>query len=183
MSPEPSRRLSQPNSRWLGDTGEADPFVRRVLAQVADPAQDPRDAYLRAVAALGAGRLLIPIVASGDESMEGPDPNRYAEMAAVSLRMTDGRQALLAFTGIDSLQAWRADARPVPGTLDEVAATVAEAGAQLLLVDAAGPTPLIIEDDLVGELAQGRRLVELADGGFGWMYAQSATSQRESDAP
>lgn len=167
-----SRTLAQPNARWLGDTGAADPTVRTALARAAASDPDPRVGYLRAVAALGQARLLMPIVAEGDESMEGPDPDRHAELAAVSVRNAAGEQALLVFTGLDSLTAWHHGARPVPGDLGEVAATVAEAGCELLLVDAAGPTPLLVGADLVGELAQGRRLVELADGGFGWMYLQ-----------
>ena len=166
------RTLAQPNARWLGDRGEADPLVRGMLARAAAGDPDPQTAYLRAVAGLGGARLLMPIVATGDESMDGPDPDRHAEMAAVSVRNEAGEQALLAFTGLDALQAWRADARPVPGTLDEVASTVGEAGCQVVLVDIAGPVPFVIGDDLVSELAQGRRLVELEDGGFGWMYVE-----------
>lgn len=163
-----SRTLAQPNARWLGDTGAADPAVRQALAGAHLP--DPRTGYLRAVATLGGARLLMPILAEGDESMDGPDPDRHAEMAAVSVRNADGEQALLAFTGLDSMNAWQAGARPVPGDLGELAATVGEAGCQLLLVDIAGPAPLAVGADLVAELARGRRLVELADGGFGWMF-------------
>lgn len=136
------------------------------------------DSYLAAVAALCTARLLVPIVATGDEntvvsgtplSKEVPQPDREAEMAAVSIVGADGRRALLAFTGLDSLRAWEATARPVPGTLDEVAATVAEAGSDVLVVDIAGPAPLELDADLVAPLAQGHRLVTLPDGGFGWM--------------
>ena len=165
-----SRTLAQPNARWLGDLGVADPLVRTALARAAADEPDHRVAYLRAVAALGQARLLMPIVAHGDESADGPDPDRHAELAAVSVRNAQGEQALLAFTGIDSLNAWQVGARPVPGDLGEVAATVEEAGCQLLLIDAAGPSPLVVGHDLVAELARGRRLVELEDGGFGWMY-------------
>ncbi|MGD8214902.1 SseB family protein [Aestuariimicrobium sp. Y1814] len=164
------RTLAQPNARWLGDTGEADPAVRAALARAEVP--DPRTGYLRAVVALGGARLLMPIAASGDETMDGPDPDRHAELAAVSVRNAAGEEALLAFTGLDSMNAWQSGARPVPGDLSEVAATAAETGCQLLLVDAAGPAPLLVGADLVSELAQGRRLVELDDGGFGWMFAQ-----------
>ena len=172
-----SRTLAQPNARWLGDRGEADPVVRGALAKALVDDPDPQTAYLRAVAALGGARLLMPIVASGDESMDGPDPDRHAEMAAVSVRNAAGEQALLAFTGVDAMRAWQVDARPVPGDLAEVAVTVAEAGAQLLLVDAAGPAPLVVGADLVEEFARGRRLIELEDGGFGWMYVRDDAAQ------
>ena len=158
------RPLADVGRRWAGDAGDPDPAVRAALTGVHDP-----DSYLRAVAALCTGRLLLPIVASGDDAGSGPDPDRHAEMAAVSLRGTDGRLALLAFTGLDALRAWNPAARPVPGTLDDVAATVAEAGSDVLVIDVAGPSPLEIGPDLLEHLAAGRRLVELTPGEFGWL--------------
>lgn len=110
----------------------------------------------------------MPIVAHGDEGGDGPDPDRQAEMAAVSIQAGDGRRALLAFTGLDAVLAWEPAARPVPGTLDELAATVAEAGAEALLVDVAGPVPMVVEAPLLTELAQGHRLWEIGPGEFGW---------------
>lgn len=172
-TPSVARPLTQPNQRWLGDHGDADPAVREALRLAGAAQPDPTTGYLRAVVALGGARLLMPIVADGDDSMEGPDPDRHAEMAAVSLTNATGERALLAFTGLDALTAWNSSARPVPGTLDDVAATVAEAGSDVLLLDVAGPTPFVVGQDLLVELARGRRLVELEDGGFGWAFAQT----------
>ncbi|MGJ6981244.1 SseB family protein [Aestuariimicrobium soli] len=182
------RQLSQPNAAWLDDDGRPDPLVRARLAEA-----DGQTGYLRAVAALGGARLLLPVVSTGDESSlpggpTGPDPDRQAEMGAVTLVHPEGGRALIAFSGLDSLEVWAAAAgqgngraRPVPCTLDDLAATVAEAGAEVLVVDPAGPHPLTVLDDLVAELASGRRLVELSDGGFGW--AQVETTHREWRGP
>jgi hypothetical protein len=159
--------LGQANAAFIGDRGEADPTVRALIAEASS---DLPTSYLRAVAALCGARLLLPVVVSGDDSMDGPDPHRHAELAAVSIQAADGRKALLAFTGIDALVAWEPRARPVPATLDDVAATVVETGDDALLVDSAGPVPFVIGDDLIAQLAQGRRLVELEDGGFGWAF-------------
>ncbi len=159
------RTLGNVNAAFAGDRGEADPTVRDALAAATGAATT----YLDAVVALGGARLLIPVVASGDESADGPDPDRHAELAAVSVQAPDGRRALLAFTGLDALQTWEPAARPVPGTLDDVCATVVEAGADALVVDVAGPVPFVIESDLVAELARGRRLVRVDDGGYGWL--------------
>jgi hypothetical protein len=161
------RTLGQPSSAFIGDHGEADPAVRQAIA---GSDEDLPSSYLRAVAVLCGSRLLMPVVASGDDSSDGPDPDRRAELAAVSIEAADGRRALLAFTGIDALVAWEPRARPVPATLDDLAATVVETGASALLLDSAGPVPFIIGDDLIAELSAGRRLVELEDGGFGWAY-------------
>jgi hypothetical protein len=161
------KQLSQPNAAWLEDDGRPDPRLRVRLAE-----SEGQLGYLRAVVALGGARLLLPIVASGDESMDGPDPDRHAEMAAVTLDHPEMGRALVAFSGVDALQAWNAAARPVPCTLDDLAATVTEAGATLLVIDPAGPHPFTVLDDLVAELARGRRLVELDDGSFGWAFVE-----------
>lgn len=157
------RTLAQPSSRFAGDHGEADPLTRAAIAKVTDQAS-----YLRALVALCSSRLLLPIVASGDVGGDAPDPDRHAEMAAVTLA-DGGVTYLLAFTGIDSLQAWRANARPVPCLLDELAATVAPADASALLIDVAGPTPLVIEGEPLAQLAAGMALVEFEDGDFAWV--------------
>ena len=141
-------------SVWAGDDGSPDPSLRAALSASTDP-----DGYARAVAALCVARLLLPIA---------PDPD--GDLSAVRVTAPDGRTGLLAFTGLDALQEWRADARPVPCTLDDVAATAVETGAAAVVVDLAGPVPLVIESALVAELAAGRRLVELDGGGFGWLF-------------
>lgn len=173
------RTLGQPNASFAGDTGAPDPALRAVLAQ----AYAGGDAYLRAVAALCVGRLLLPIVATGDEhaASDGPDPNRHAEMAAVLMESASGQKGVVVFTGFDLFSAWRADARPVPCTLDDVAATAVETNSSAIVVDINGPTPFVIEGELIAELAAGRRLVELEGGGFGWLYVERPESESHSD--
>jgi hypothetical protein len=148
------RQLGSPNEAFAGDRGEADPVVRRALA-AAGGGTDP---YLGAVAALGGARLLLPIA-----------PDADGDLSAVRTTSADGRTGLLVFTGQDALRAWQPAARPVPCTLDDVAATAVETGADAIVVDLAGPATLVIEAGLIAELAQGRRLVRLDDGGFGWL--------------
>lgn len=156
--------LGRVNAAWAGDRGEPDAGVRAALAM----ASGGQDAYLAAVAALCGARLLMPVVASGDESGDGPDPDRHAELSAVLMRSASGQGGALAFTGADALHAFDAHARPVPCTLDEVAATTLEAGAEAIVVDLAGPNVLVIEGELVQQLATGNRLVPLNDG-WGWL--------------
>lgn len=160
------RTLGQPNASFAGDTGAPDPALRAILAD----AESGGSAYPRAVAALCTSRLLLPIVATGDEAGDGPDPHRHAAMAAVLLESAAGERGVVVFTGVDLFSAWRPDARPVPCTLDDVAATAVETGSAAILVDINGSAPLVIEGDLIAQLAAGRRLVELDDGGFGWLY-------------
>lgn len=170
------RTLGQPNAAFAGDRGDPDPVLRGVLAE----AYQGGSRYPQAVAALCTARLLLPIVATGDEGGDGPSPDRHAEMAAVLVQSDAGATAVPVFTGLDALTAWKPDARPVPCTLDDVAATAVETGATAIVVDLPGPHPLVIERALIDELAQGHRLVELPDGGFGWLYVDRGAAGEAS---
>ena len=164
------KTLGQPNAAWAGDRGQADGQVRAALA-AADGSGVPDD-YLIAVAALCGARLLMPVTAEGDES-DGANPDRHAELAAVLLTSAAGASGALAFTGLDSLQAFDPRARPVPCTLDDAAATAQQVGASAIVVDVAGPHPLVIEAGLIEQLAAGRRLVRVEDG-WGWLSVSPA---------
>lgn len=169
------RSLGQQSSAFADDHGEADPALRATLASAYSGGNEP---YLRAVAALCVARLLLPIVATGDEGGDGPDPDRHAEMAAVQVQAANGAKAVCVFTGMDALTAWQPTARPVACTLDDVAATAEETASMAVLVDLEGPHPLVIEHALIKELAQGHRLVELSPGEFGWVFVDQASGGR-----
>lgn len=151
------------------DRGEPDPRLRALLADAS--ASD--EGYLRAVAALCGARLLLPIVPVG---ADGTDTGVPEQLRTVLLSTSSGRSAIPAFTGIDTFTAWKPDARPLPCRLDEVAATAVEAGAAAVLVDFQGPSGMVIEAALFTELAAGKRLVALDDGGWAWLSAAPSTS-------
>jgi hypothetical protein len=162
------RRLTA--SEFPGDNGEASAVTRRLIAAAATEAT-PR-AYLSAIAALCGDRLLVPVVATTTrlgETVGGLASDKEAEMSLVILQVRDGRRALLAFTGLDALQSWQPDARPVPVTLDVAAQAATSEELTVVLIDVAGPHPLVLEGDMLGELAAGHRLVELPDDQFGWI--------------
>ena len=76
-------------------------------------------------------------------------------MALPTLLGSDGRRAVLAFTGLPSLTGWRPDARPVPVT----ARQVWQAGAQeasAVVIDIAGPVPFAVNGARLAALAEGR---------------------------
>jgi hypothetical protein len=155
-------------SPFPGDDGAPHGPVRDALAQFAT-SYGPDD-YLRAVAALCGDRLLVPVVATATRvgtTVGGLASDKEAEMAVVLLQRADGGKAVLGFTGLDALQAWDARARPVPVTVDKVAETATAEGAVAVLVDVAGPHPLVLEGEVLEALARGHRLVDLGDG-FGW---------------
>ena len=162
------RRLA--TSPFPGDTGAAAAETRRLIAAAA--AEGTTTAYLRAVAALCGDRLLVPVVATTTrlgQTVGGLASDKEAEMSLVTLQAPDGRRALLAFSGLDALQMWRPDARPVAVTLDVAAQSARNEDLTAVVVDVAGPQALVIEGKILSELAAGHRLAEVADGDFGWV--------------
>jgi hypothetical protein len=151
-----------------GDDGKPDPKIRSRLAAVTSG--EP-DSYLRAIAELCGVRLLVPVVATTTvegQTVGGLASDKEAEMAVVLLRTAEGRKAMVAFTGLDTLSAWNAEARPVPVTLDIAAGSARQEGAEALLIDVGGPYPLAIDGQILDELAAGHRLLEVGAGEFGW---------------
>jgi hypothetical protein len=120
------------------DTGSADPALTAALAAyAADPAREPE-----VLAALARARLLVPVVAEPGETEVGPDGlarDKSADLASVLMRGSDGRLALLAFTGLEALQRWDPHARPVPVLARTAALAALQDGAEALLIDLAGP--------------------------------------------
>jgi hypothetical protein len=111
------------------DVGDADPRLAAALAS-----GDPR--LVRA--ALLSVRLLVPVVAMGEESAG-------AEMAVPGLIGADGRRALPVFTGVEALAAWRDDARPVPMAGAQAVAAALDGGYDALVLDVAGPVSHVVE--------------------------------------
>ena len=164
------RRIPDPG--FSGDDGRGDRALRTALeAYAADPAT-----HLEVFAALQAARLLVPVVAVlgqvevGDVEVDdaGLAHDRSSDVATALLTGRDGRQALLAFTGADTLAAWRSDARPVPVTAALAARSALQEGAAALVVDLAGPTTYAVEGELLEGLAHGRSLARTRDG-YAWV--------------
>lgn len=170
------RTLADPNARFAGDDGSPDPLTRQALARVTDQVS-----YIRALVALCTSRLLMPIVATGDET-DHPDPDRHAEMGAVTL-VNDSGTFLLAFTGLDSMNAWRTDVRPVPCTLDELCLTVKEGGSDQLLIDVAGPNSLVVAGEALDLLAQGYAVAEFEGEEFAWVKYADDDADPEDSSP
>ena len=137
-------------TRPAGDTGDADPAVTAILAAY-QAGEATEHAALSAVAAT---RLLVPIVAVLAEANDDGS-EKETEMALPTLIGNDGRAAVIAFTGADALRQWRQDARPVPVPGPRLwAAALTEADA--VVVDIAGPVPLIVEGARLTALAAGQ---------------------------
>jgi hypothetical protein len=114
------------------DVGDADPALSAAL--LAGDGTQIRQALLLA-------RVLVPIVALGDES-------DAAEMAVPRLVGADGRHALPIFTSYDALRAWRTDARPVPMPGEQAVAGAVGEGYAAVVIDVAGPIAHTVEIDI-----------------------------------
>ena len=156
-----------PDPGFVGDDGSADLELSAALAAYA---QRPAELHDATLSVLQHHRLLVPVVAVLGEveyDEQGLAHDKTSDMATVLMQGRDGRTALLAFTGTESLRAWKADARPVPVTVATAAAAAVQDGADAVLVDVAGPVLFAVEADDLRELAQGHVLVPVS-GRFGW---------------
>ena len=125
------------------DDGSCPPLLERAL-QSGVP--------LAVAAAVFRERLLIPVVKAPDGALpsDDADPCGIGEaMASVTFVSNDGRTALLAFSSLDALAAWNAEARPLPQSGRDIAASVLVGGIDALLIDMASTHRVALtRDDL-----------------------------------
>jgi hypothetical protein len=137
-------------TRPAGDTGGADPAVAATLAAYAAGTATEH----AALTAVAASRLLVPVVAVlAEANADGTE--KETEMALPTLIGNDGRKAVIAFTGADTVRRWRADARPVPVPAARLWPAVAAEQADAVVIDVAGPVPLVVEGARLRALASG----------------------------
>ena len=147
-----------PDPGFTNDDGAASAEVTAALAAYErEPGR-----LVEALAVLQDARLLVPVVALLGEVQHderGLAHDKTADMATVLMQGSDGRQALLAFTGQEGLTRWNSAARPVPVTVQTAAKAAVQDGAAALLVDVAGPVPLVVEGAVLESWAAGERLL------------------------
>jgi hypothetical protein len=145
-----SGHLNPGGQQFRYDNGAAD---RRVAAALA-AYQAGQGSEQAALTTLAAARLLVPVVAVlADGSAADGDKN--SEMVLPTLIGRDGRPAVLAFTSVDALARWRANARPVPAEANRVwRAAIADGCA--VVIDVAGLVPLAVEGARLEALAAGQ---------------------------
>jgi hypothetical protein len=151
-----------PDPGFAGDHGEPGAALTAALAAYADGTGSQVDA----LAAVRGSRLLVPVVAVlGEVEVDqlGRAHEKTSDMATVLLQGADGRMALLAFSGMPSLQAWDPEARPVPVTARTAAQAALQDGADAIVVDVAGPAAFVVEGDDLDGLAHGWALVRVGD--------------------
>ncbi len=136
------RALVTSSGDFSDDDGTADPRLEAALARI--------NGLAEVSAALLDARLLVPILATPLSVEHG------ADLALVTVIGRDGRRALPAFTSLDTLGRWRADARPVPVQASLAAAATYDEEAVALVLDLAGPIPHTISGSRLAALAEDR---------------------------
>lgn len=134
-----------------GDTGAADPAVTAALESWAHGTGGEQEA----LTALAAARLIVPVVAMLNEQNDD-GTEKETEMALPTLVGRDGRKAVIAFTGTQTLARWNPGARPVPFPASRVW-QYARAEGNAVVVDVAGPVPLVVEGARLAALAAGEK--------------------------
>ncbi len=141
-----------PTSAFAGDDGRPDPGLVTAL----EDWSAGRGGLDRVVSAMATARLLVPVLAHEvPDGAIGADGEREASTAVVALQTPDGRTALPVFSGVGSLAAWKADARPVPAEAPRAAASALAEGWSLLVLDPGGPVTVLLPRPAVQALAAG----------------------------
>jgi SseB protein N-terminal domain len=157
-------QLRAGDERYRDDHGDADPAVAAALAAYADGSAGER----AVLTVLADSRLLVPVVAVRDE--------KAAEMAMPEIVGRDGRRAIPAFTCAASLQLWRPGARPVPVPAAGVWQSAVQES-RAVVIDIAGPVPLVVEGSRLAALAAGGDVLAMHDDPDVWRQVAAAAAE------
>lgn len=177
--------LTAGDERYRDDRGAADPAVDAALAAYAAGTGGEHAALI----ALAATRLLVPVVAVTTESAEpaGPGPiagdgtsplagEKASEMSLPALVGRDGRRALPVFTCVEAVRRWQPSARPVPVPAASVWQSAVEEAAAVV-IDIAGPVPLVIEGARLAALAATGTALGMYEDPDVWQQVAAAAGQ------
>jgi hypothetical protein len=159
-----------PSPPIQNDDGQASPALREALA-------DPAGSGELVLAALVGTRLFVPVVALANDieaDASGLTREKNSTMASVSMKDEAGRRSLLAFTCIDELARFNAEARPVPVAGPLAAQASLAEGAHALVIDVSGSAPFAV----IGEELE--TLAAAAGGGAANLGLRSALARHLS---
>ena len=188
--------LTAGDERFRDDHGEADPAVAASLGAYA--AGTGREHAV--LTALADSRLLVPVVAVLADELAQPEApgagdcgqastgraagkiglqlqgEKASEMAMPSIIGRDGRPALPAFTSADTVRRWQPSARPVPVPASGVwQSAVQESWA--VVIDVAGPVPLVVEGARLAALAAGSQAPGMHEDPDVWHEVAAAAAE------
>jgi hypothetical protein len=181
------------DARFRDDHGAADPAVASALAAFAEGTGGEHAVLV----ALADSRLLVTVVAvladddagagaqAGRDGLAGrdgaepatlPPGEKSSEMAMPEIVGRDGRRALPAFTSVETLQRWRATARPVPVPAAGVWQSAVQES-RAVVIDIAGPVPVVVEGSRLAALAAGGDVPGMHEDPDVWRQVAAAAAE------
>jgi hypothetical protein len=153
--PPAGGRALPPTSRFAADDGSCDPELAAALALGDDAARAAAVA-----AALGSARVLVPVLAHPDRreasNARGVAGEKVASASTITVRGPDGRSVAPVFSSVETLSRWDPAARPVPVEGVRAALAAAADADGLLVLDPAGPVPVLLPRPAVWAIARQR---------------------------
>lgn len=110
------------------------------------------------VAALTGQRLFVPVLADAAQSPDedlSQHGDKQSDITLVSMTARDGRQALPAFSSVETLTRWHPKARPVAAEAERVMLAALAEGAELVVLDPGASFPFVIRRPAVEAIASG----------------------------
>ena len=142
-----------PSSVFADDDGSADARLAQSLIRFSRG----KAPLAEVVDSLAYARVLVPVVAEGDERIvgkHGVEQDHVASTGVVALQAPDGRMALPIFTDVDAMRAWNASARPIPAEGPRAALAAVAEGWSVLILNP-GMETVLIPRPAVWALGQG----------------------------
>ena len=149
-------REFQPNAH-AGDNGETPAHVAAALLAF----RDGSGSFTELASALAESRALIPLVTHAGDDFDAEHPvmeDKVQELAVVTLAGPNGEKVFPAFTSVEAMRAWNADARPIPIELRRVCLAAAGEGADRVVVNPS-TDQIVLRRPLVWTIAQGHPVV------------------------
>lgn len=156
--PWAGRSFDHHGTAFAGDDGSAPDTVRAAVRAVRkaegrtrgaatagdywDAVADLAEAHADAIAAFGAERFLVPMLAEAGDigaTPEGRTVEKTQELSIVTVAAPDGRRVLPVFSSVEAMAHWNPDARPIPVPGAQVAVAAAQEITDLIMIDAASP--------------------------------------------
>lgn len=131
-----------PSSVFADDDGSADARLAQSLIRYSRG----KAPLTEVVDSLAYARVLVPVVADGQERIVGKhgiELDHVASTGVVALQAPDGRMALPIFTDVDAMRAWNNAARPIPAEGPRAALAAAAEGWSVLVLNPGMETVLI----------------------------------------
>lgn len=142
---------------FAGDSGETPTDVAVALATFRQGDSD----LASLLDVINTSRALIPLFTNPGEDFDPAHPvmeDKVQELAVVTVAGPNGEKALPAFTSVEAMKSWSADARPIPIDMRRVALAAVSDNADRVVINP-GTDHLVLRRPMVWAMAKGERYV------------------------